>query len=224
MGPPASGVPWQIVGVVADAEIGGLGSAPMPTIYAPVWQQARNGGVLAVRMESAAAGHTERWSAPLRAAVHAADPDVAITEVRTMREMAALSLAEPRTRAWMAAAFAAVALVLAALGIYGVVSYSVSQSTQEMGIRMALGARPGQVLLRTLREGLGMTAFGLILGVAGSLALTRLLGNLLFAVRPTDPATYAAVSAILLAVAMLAAYMPARRAARVDPATALRWE
>ena len=124
----------------------------------------------------------------------------------------------------MAGAFAVVALILAALGIYGVISYAVAQSTQEMGIRMALGARPHQVLYRTLRGGLIMAALGLAIGMAGSFALTRLLKNLLYMVKPTDPATYVTVSALLIAVAVLAAYLPARRAARVDPSVALRWE
>jgi len=217
---PGPAVPWEIVGVVGDVKLGGLGSAPMPTIYAPVWQQPRIGGVLAVRTESDPSADAPA----LRAAVRAVDPDVPVTDVRTMQQAAALSMGQPRTRAWMAAAFATMALILAALGIYGVISYSVAQSTQEMGVRMALGARPRQVLYRTLRGGLIMTGLGLAFGLAGSLALTRLFGNLLFAVKPADPITYAVVSALLMAVAVLAAYLPARRAARVDPSVALRWD
>jgi ABC-type antimicrobial peptide transport system permease subunit len=116
------------------------------------------------------------------------------------------------------------ALILAALGIYGVISYSVAQSTQEMGIRMALGARPEQVVYKTLRGGLIMAGLGLTFGVAGSLTLTRVFKSLLYAVKPTDPITYILVSALLVAVAVLAAYLPARRAAGVDPSVALRWE
>ncbi len=217
---PAPPVPWEIVGVVGDVKIGGLGSAPLPTVYAPVWQEPRAGGVLAVRTESDPSGE----AAALRAAVRAVDQDVAVTDVRTMQQAAALSLGQPRTRAWMAGAFAAMALILAAMGIYGVTSYSVARSTQEMGIRMALGARPRQVLYRTLRGGLTMAGLGLTIGLVGSLALTRLFRNLLFAVQPADPATYIGVSALLLAVVVLAAYIPARRGARVDPAIALRWE
>ncbi|MGO9009495.1 MAG: ADOP family duplicated permease [Bryobacteraceae bacterium] len=219
-GTPGPLVPWEIVGVVGDVKLGGLGSAPMPTIYAPVWQQPRIGGVLGVRTESDPSAEAPA----LRAVVRAVDQDVPVTDVRTMQQAAALSVVQPRMRAWMAAAFATMALILAALGIYGVISYSVAQSTQEMGIRMALGARPRQVLYRTLRGGLMMAGLGLAIGLVGSLALTRLFGNLLYAVKPADPATYIVVSALLTAVAVLAAYLPARRAARVDPSVALRWE
>jgi putative ABC transport system permease protein len=219
-GPPGPLVPWEIVGVVADVKLGGLGSAPMPTIYVPIWQQPRIGGVLAVRTESDPAADAPA----LRAAVRAVDPDVAVTDVHSMKEAAAMSVAQPRTRAWMVGGFAVMALILAALGVYGVISYSVAQSTQEMGIRMALGARPGQVIYKTLRGGLIMAGLGLTIGLAGSFALTPVLKNLLYAVKPTDPITYTLVSALLLAVAVLAAYLPARRAARVDPSVALRWE
>jgi putative ABC transport system permease protein len=208
------------VGVVADVKLGGPGSEPMPTIYAPLWQQPRIGGVLAVRTESDPAA-----AAPaLRAVVRAVDRDVPVTDVQTMQQAASMSVSQLRTQAWMAGAFAVVALILAALGIYGVISYAVAQSTQEMGIRMALGARPRQVLYGTLRGGLIMAGLGLAIGMAGSFALTRLLKNLLYGVKPTDPATFAIVSALLMAVAVGAAYLPARRAARVDPSVALRWE
>jgi len=217
---PAAAVPWAIIGVVADVKVGGLGSAPLPLIYAPVWQQPAMGGVLAVRTESDAAA----FAPLLRAAVRAVDDNLAIVDVRTLRQMAFESVAQPRMRAGMAGAFAAVALILAALGIYGVVSYSVAQSTQEMGIRMALGAQPRQVVWSTLRRAVVMVGFGLAIGLAGALALTRALKNLLFAVQPTDPATYVVLPAVLMAVALVAAYLPARRAARVDAAAALRWE
>jgi len=216
-GPP---VPWEIVGVVADVKVGGLGSEALPAIYAPVWQQPRGGGVLAVRTESDPAA----VAPTIRAAVRAVDQDVPVTDVRTMEQAAAQSLGQPRMRAWMAGAFAIMALILAALGVYGAISCSVAQSTKEMGIRMALGARPGQVLFRTLRDGLIVAGSGLAIGLAGAFALTRLFRNLLFAVQPADPATYAAASVLLMAVAVLAAYVPARRAARVDPSVALRWE
>jgi len=219
-GTPGPLVPWEIVGVVADVKVGGLGSAPMPMIYAPIWQQPRIGGVLAVRTEADPSAEAPA----LRAVVRAVDPDVPVTDVQTMQQAATLSVGQPRKRAWMAGALAVMALILAALGIYGVISYSVAQSIQEMGIRMALGARPDQVLYRTLRGGLIMAGLGLAIGLAGSLVLTRLFGNLLYAVKPADPATYIVVSALLMAVAILAAYLPARRAAGVDPSVALRWE
>ncbi len=193
IGPAGPLVPWEIVGVVADVKVGGLGSAPLPTIYVPIWQQPRVGGVLAVRTESNPAAEAPA----LRAAVRAVDRDVPVTDVHTMKEAAAMSVAQPRNRAWMAGAFAVMALILAALGIYGVISYSVAQSTQEMGIRMALGARPEQVVYKTLRGGLIMAGLGLAFGMAGSLTLTRLFKNLLYAVKPTDPITYILVSTLL---------------------------
>lgn len=120
--------------------------------------------------------------------------------------------------------FAAAALILAALGIYGVMSYTVAQNTREMGIRIALGAQPRSLLGMALRRGAAMAALGLALGLAGSLALKHVVEHLLYEVKTTDPLTYAAVSLLLFAVAMLAAYFPARRAAKVDPLVALRWE
>jgi putative ABC transport system permease protein len=144
--------------------------------------------------------------------------------IRTMQQIAEASVAQPRCQAWIIGAFAAVALILAALGIYGVMSCLVTQSTGEMGIRMALGARPGDLLRMTLGKGLLMAIIGLGLGLAGSFALTRVVQNLLYRVAPTDPLTYIVVSVLLVAVAMLATYIPARRAARLDPMVALRWE
>ena len=141
-----------------------------------------------------------------------------------MQQIAAASVAQPRSQAWIIGSFAAVALILAGLGIYGVMSCLVAQNTREMGIRMALGARPGDLLRMTLRQGLLMAMIGLGLGLAGSFALTSVVQSRLYRVTPTDPLTYIAVSVLLVAVALLATYIPARRAARLDPMVALRWE
>jgi putative ABC transport system permease protein len=122
------------------------------------------------------------------------------------------------------AGFAATALVLAAIGVYGLISYSVAQRTREIGIRVALGARPGQVVAPIVREGMTLAVIGVALGIAGAAAVTRLIASFLFGVEPNDPLTFAAVAALLLLVALLASYVPSRRALRVDPLTALRAE
>ena len=216
-GPP---LPWEIVGVIADVKIWGPHRSGRPQLYAPLMQCPRPGGVLAVRTEVGPLG----MARTVRALVHELDKDVPVTDIKTMRQIAAASYAQPRSQAWIIGSFAAVALILAALGTYGVMSCLVAQSTHEMGIRMALGARPGDLLRMTLRKGVVIATIGLGLGLAGSLALTRMVQSLLYRVTPTDPLTYITVSMLLLAVAMLATYVPARRAARVDPSVALRWE
>ncbi len=217
------GVPnpeWEIVGVIANVKIWGLHRTGVPQMYAPAAQCPRPGGVLAVRTEV----EPESMVRAVRAAVHGLDREVPVTDVRTMRQIAAASYAQPRQRAWIVGSFAAVALILAALGIYGVMSYWVTQSTHEMGIRMAVGARPRDLLGMMLAKGMTMAGVGLAVGLMGSLALTRVLGSLLYTVKPTDYASYAGAAGLLLAVAAAAVYVPARRAARVEPSVALRWE
>jgi len=141
-----------------------------------------------------------------------------------MEDYVSGSLARPRFMALLLGAFAAVAIALAAVGIYGVISYSVAQRTHEIGVRMALGAQRGDVLRLVLLQSARLGLAGMGIGLAGALALARLLGSLLFGVSPLDPATYAGVSALFLSVALLASYLPARWALRVDPAVALRQE
>ena len=158
----------------------------------------------------------------IRAAVRSLDPGVPVTNVRPMREVAMSSVSRPKIYAWVMGAFASVALVLAALGIYGVMSYAVAQRSHELGIRMALGAQPRDLLHMTLRDGLALACAGLALGWLGALALTRVLQTLLYNVKATDPLTYAAVSVLLLAIMALAAYIPACRAASTDPLVSLK--
>jgi putative ABC transport system permease protein len=162
--------------------------------------------------------------ASLRTALATLDKDLAIGDVRTMGQSMTASMAQPRFNALLLSTFAALALLLAAVGLYGIVSYSVVQRTREIGVRIALGARAGDVHRLVLRRTLLLLAFGILAGTAGALAVTRLMAGLLFEVAPWDPAAFTAGSVVLASVAIVAAYLPARRAARVDPMTALRYE
>jgi putative ABC transport system permease protein len=156
--------------------------------------------------------------------VHSLDPNQPVVGVQTIDKLMTRSVSMQRFQMLLLALFAAMALLLAAVGIYGVVSYSVAQRTAEIGIRMALGARGSDVLRLVLRQGAGILAGGLALGLGGALAVTRTISTLLFGVQPTDPITFAAVAALLTLVALAAVIAPARRASRVDPLVALRYE
>jgi putative ABC transport system permease protein len=157
-------------------------------------------------------------------ALRQSNPEMPIGETRSMDEVLSHSIAYQRFLMTLMSAFAGLALVLAAIGIYGVMSYSVNERTHEMGIRMAVGANRREVLWLVVSRGLGLTLAGLAFGMAASFGLTRLLGGLLFGVKPTDPTTLIAVTLLLTAVALLASYIPARRASKVDPMVALRYE
>jgi ABC-type antimicrobial peptide transport system permease subunit len=150
------------------------------------------------------------------------DSSLPVANVRLMREVVAASLATPRLTGFLLGVFAAVALALAAIGIYGVLAYLVSQRTQEIGIRLAIGAERAQVLAMVLRHGLSLAAIGIAIGLSGAFALTRLMQGLLYNVRPDDPITFVAVTAGLLAISLLASVLPAWRATRVSPTIALR--
>ena len=180
------------------------------------------------RAATSLAIHTRGDPAKLAAAVvretHAVDPGLPITQVSTMEEILDREVFGRRVQTTLLASFAGVALVLAALGIYGVLAYAVARRTQEIGIHMALGARPADVLLAIAAQGMGWSAMGILIGAAGGLALTRMLSKMLFEVSATDPATFAAAAALLLAVAWTASYIPARRAMKLDPIAALREE
>ena len=152
------------------------------------------------------------------------DADLAPAQMRTMEDRINRSLWTRRTYSWLFGVFASIALVMAIAGIYGVISYAVTQRTREIGIRMALGAEPGQVLGAILREGMTLAAIGLAIGLAGAFAATRLLQSLLAGVSPHDPWAFLAVSMVLIAAAFAANFIPARRAARIDPMHALRFE
>ncbi len=210
----------EVVGVVGSVKNGGLDAEGREQIYAPYTQFPRSTMYLVL--------HTE--SAPLsllgaaRAEVRALDRTVPVSEVKTLEQQLDGSVAIRRLSMTLLLVFALLALVLAAVGIYGVMSYSVSQRTHEIGIRMALGAQPADVLKLVVRQGMVLTLIGVAVGLAASFALTRFLSSLLFGVSATDPVTFAGVALLLAAVALAASYLPARRATKVDPLVALRYE
>ncbi|HYW47231.1 MAG TPA: ABC transporter permease [Bryobacteraceae bacterium] len=210
----------EVVGVVGDVRGVSLSKAPSLTVYEPYWQRVWDRTSLVVKTASDPAA-----AAPaIRQAIRQADPDLPIPALRTMETMVAASVAQRRFQMDLVLLFAGAAMLLAGLGIYGVVSYSVTQRTNEMGIRMALGARPGNIQRLVLRQGMVPVAIGLAAGAAASIALGRLLGSLLFGITASDPVTIAGVVALLGAVAAAASYIPALRATHVDPSTALRCE
>jgi putative ABC transport system permease protein len=170
------------------------------------------------------AGDPLSLAAAVRKEVQAIDPNQPIAAVRTMEQVVAESVGAPRYRTLLLGLFAFVALLLAAIGIYGVISYAVAQRTHEIGIRMALGAQPRAVHRLVIGQGIRLALVGVGAGLIGAVALTRLLAGLLFGVTATDPLTFAGVAVILTVIALLACWIPARRAARVDPMIALRHE
>jgi putative ABC transport system permease protein len=152
------------------------------------------------------------------------DKDQSVADIRALDEVVSASLAQPRLNTLLLAGFAVLALLLAAIGTYGVISYSVALRTREIGIRMALGAERGDVLKLIVKHGMGLALTGAMIGLVGALTLARLMSSLLYDVRPTDPPTILAVSGVLFGVALLASYIPARRATKIDPMVALRHE
>jgi putative ABC transport system permease protein len=210
----------EIVGVVGDVKETALAEEANPAIYWPHPREAYQFMNFVLR----AAIDPVALSAAAVREIHALDPDQPVTEIRTLDQVVAKSIARPRFNALLLAIFAGVALVLASVGIYGVMNYSATQRTQEIGIRMALGAKPGDILRLVVGHGMKLTLAGIVIGFLASLALTRVMANLLFGITATDLPTFIAVSAVLTIVALVANYIPARRATRVDPVTSLRYE
>ncbi len=214
-------IPWEIIGVVADERVNSLDNKQdNPGMYVTNEQSPVYFGGLAVRAAIDPSG-LER---AIRKAVYDVNRDQPLTDIKTLEQIKAESMVSDRLRSLLLGVFAGIALLLSAVGIYGVISYSVAQRTAEIGIRAALGASRGNLLGLILRYGIWMTGIGLVIGLLGALGLTRLLATLLYGIGTSDPLTIASVAGILTAVGLLACYVPARRATKVDPMVALRYE
>jgi putative ABC transport system permease protein len=218
---PANGVSSrEIVGIVGDIHDVSLGKDPGPMLYVPFAQAPLYGAEVVVKSTLSASAVV----GAIRSATHQIDKNLPVTDVASLPDALSASVAQPRFRTLLIALFGVLALILAAIGIFGVISYSVSRRTHELGIRMALGAQSGSVLSMILRETLALTLFGIAVGIPCALAVARLITHLLFRVRPYDPLTLVLVPLALLIVAILAGYVPALRATKVDPMVALRYE
>ena len=226
-GLPQSSDPWlTVVGVVGDVKQAGLDQPTRPHTYEP-WAQADDSMVQfasALNLAVRATADPVALAGMVRSQVWSLDKQLAVADVKTMDQVVQESMAPRRFNMFLLAVFAIVSVFLAAIGIYGVISYSVAQRTHEIGVRMALGARRSDVLGLVVREGMASALIGVALGLIGALAITRLMSSLLYAVRPTDPVTFVGVAVLAAAVALLASYIPARRATKLDPMVALRYE
>jgi putative ABC transport system permease protein len=213
--------PWfTIVGIVADVRVRGPRADNVVETYVGYWKMPEAG----INVVLKTAGNPAGLAEPLRRAVKELDPGISVSGIASMEEIIAEANGPSRFYATLVAIFAALALVLAAVGIYGVMSYAVTQRTQELGVRLALGATGRQIFGLVVGESLKLAAVGLVLGVAGAIAVGRAMDTLLFGVPATDVVTFGATAAVLTLVAVLASYMPARRAMRTDPMAALRTE
>ncbi len=224
-GPDGSPGWKEVVGVVKDVRAVGLDEEPVPEFYLPMVQApgaAWSWTDRTMTVVARAGGDAVGLMTPLRRAVTEVDAALPVYNLGTMQGRVLDSMAQARFSTMLLTVFGAIALALAAIGVYGVISYGVAQRTQEIGIRMALGARHADVLGMVVRHGATLAAIGLGVGLAGALLLSRLLSTLLFRISPTDPPTFASGLVVLSAVAVLAAVLPARRAARTDPMVALR--
>jgi putative ABC transport system permease protein len=230
LGGPQRPYPWMtIVGVVGDVKHDGLDAPVGPEMYMPYAQTPflqMPAGLRFPPMSLVARSSSYHGSlaAAARAEIKALDKDQPITNIMTLDQLLANSISQPRFYLLLLAFFASIALVLAAIGVYGVVSYTVKQRTHEIGVRMAFGAQAGDALRLIIKHGMKLTLIGALIGLAGALALTRLIKTLLFDVSATDPLTFIVIALLLIGVALLACYIPARRATKVDPMIALRCE
>jgi len=219
----------EIVGIVGNIHENGLKGVDEPVMYVPQ-SQITDGltklanNVIPLDWIIQTAGDPSSLSAAIQHEIQSVDSQLAASKIRTMDQVISESTARQNFNMLLLTIFAGLALLLAAIGIYGLMSYTVEQRTQEIGIRMALGANRGDMLKLVVRQGLLLSGIGVVIGLAASFGLNRLLGDLLFGVKATDPITYAAVAVILISVALLASYIPARRATHIDPMVALRYE
>jgi predicted permease len=211
----------EIVGEATDTQDANLNDKPFGEIFIPVGQGFYFQGTSFIARTAA---DPAIMIPALRQAVWSVDENSPITNVKTMDQLVAESVADQHFQAVLLSSFGALGLILAMVGIYGVISFSVTQRTHEIGVRMALGAQPGNVLSMVIREGMALAGFGIVIGIGGALALTRFLRSLLFEIKPTDPATFAGVTVVLVIVALAACWIPARRAMKIEPMEALRYE
>jgi predicted permease len=210
----------ELVGVLRDAKYNDLRAAIVPTVYVPAAQSPGGQANFAVR----GSGEPELLFNSIRAAVREIDPTIPVAQMRTQEQQLAINHAQELLFARFSGLFGALALGLSCVGLYGLMSYQVVRRTGEIGLRIALGALPGHVMGMIFKESLALVCTGIVLGLAGAWAASRLVASMLFGLSPTDPFTYALVAGILIAVALLAALFPARRAAKIDPMVALRTE
>jgi putative ABC transport system permease protein len=210
----------EVIGVVGDVKKIALDDRLMPEIYWPYMQRVRGASYIAIRTLQ----EPTTLAPEVRSRIVGVDPKAIVSRVSTMDQMVSSALKRPRFNVILLTIFAATALLLASVGLYGVMSYSVTERTKEIGIRMALGAERRTILRLVIGRGLTLTAAGIVIGLAVAFALTRLIASLLFGISATDPLTFGAIALLLFAIAMLACYVPARRATKVDPMVALRYE
>ena len=210
-----------VLGVVGRVKMEGLGTdSKRVQGYFP-YAQIPSGGMTVILKS---AGDPNQLIAAVRQQIKQIDPDQPIYEIRSMDDIRAESVAPERLNLTLLSLFAGIALVLAIVGIYGVMSYTVTQRTHEIGIRMAIGAQPRDVFRMVIRQGMMLALIGVGCGLIGAFGLTRLMASMLFGVEPTDPATFAAIAVLLTGVALIACYVPGRRATKVDPVVSLRYE
>jgi len=212
--------PAEIIGVVGNVRYDSLVDESPPAVYFPHPDLAYSFMTLVIQTD----GDPAAIAPAVQREIRALDPNQPVSDVRTMNQVMSEWVARSRFNTLLLGLFAALATLLSAVGIFGVMNYSVALRTREIGLRLAVGAQPRQVLMLILKQGLLLTIAGVVLGLAAAFALTRLMSGLLFGVTAFDPATFATISLLLVVVSLLACYLPARRAMRIDPLQALRYE
>ena len=213
--------PREIIGVVADTKVTGVAQPARPMVYVPASQSLTLSGSTDWVVRTSAPGGIAQ---SLRKAITDVAPEQRVVDVQPMTQLISASVAQTNFEALLMGAFGLLALTLTLVGVYGVLSFHVGQRTHELGVRMALGAKPGDILHLVIGRAAGLTGIGIAIGIGGALSSARLMESLLYQVRPTDPWVFSGTAVLVLFVAMLAAYIPARRAMRVDPMVALRYE
>jgi putative ABC transport system permease protein len=221
---PGSSDPWcTIIGIVEDVKNAGIDRPAGTEIYLPFRQTQASGNRIMYAVLRGR-GDPRPLGVEVRQVLRQLDPALPLAQVRLMDDVMSVAQSRPRFLTLLLGLFSGVALAIATVGIYGVISYSVARRSKEFGLRMALGAQPGDVLRLVMKQGAGLALLGVGIGLVAAFALTRLMATLLFGITPTDPVTFASVSVILAGVALAACYVPARRATQVDPIQTLRYE